>query len=209
VILSDYYISKYPVTNEEYKAFVDATGHPVPHKKETWAEPYNWDRENRTYPAGRGKHPVVLVSYDDALAYCEWAKKRLPTEAEWEKAARGENGHIFPWGNKEPDENRCNYRANNRGTTDVDLFTNGVSPYGIMDMAGNVWEWCLDSYKKDFYQDPGHANDPKCTDPTGRIVIRGGCWANAPDMLRCTNRHSSEPDKRVVTIGFRTALDAK
>jgi len=207
VTLKTYHIAKHPVTNGEYKRFVIATGHRVPYVNAKWAEPYNWDPVSKNFPSGKEKHPVVLVTYDDALAYCEWCGKRLPTEAEWEKAARGAKGQTYPWGESPPSDQLCNFMSNNKGTTPVDMFSAGASLFGTMDMAGNVWEWCLDFYKNDFYNDPGHAADPLCDTNTGTRVIRGGCWVNSADILRSANRYWSEPDKKVVTIGFRTAFD--
>lgn len=98
VYLNAYLIDKYPVTNAQYKEFTDATGYPVPWQSAPLASPYNWDRNSRTYPKGKDDHPVVLVDWYDANAYAKWAGKRLPTEAEWEKAARGTDGRIWPWG---------------------------------------------------------------------------------------------------------------
>ncbi len=209
VALSAYYLSKYPVTNEEYQAFVLATGHQPPYVDEDWAKPYNWDSFRKTFPAGKGKHPVVLVSYDDALAYCKWAGKRLPTEAEWEYAAMGADGRTYPWGNTAPSRNLCNFANNERGTTDISSYMAGASQVGAYDMAGNVWEWCKDSYDPGFYKEVNNAPNPFCNKATGRKTIRGGSWVNAADALRCTNRHSSAPDKRSAVIGFRTALDAR
>jgi serine/threonine-protein kinase len=209
VTLPAYYVSKYPVTNEEYQVFVKEKGYEAPYVDEPWAKPYNWDPFRKTFPAGKGKHPVVLVSYEDALAYCEWAGKRLPTEAEWERAAKGANQRMYPWGNGEPNSGLCNFASNERSTTDVSAYAAGASPVGAFDMAGNVWEWCRDSYDAGFYKEGNNANDPCCDKATGRKVIRGGSWVNMADALRCTNRHSSAPDKKSGVIGFRTALDAK
>ncbi len=206
VTLSDYYISKYPVTNEEYRRFVLAKGHRIPYVNEKWAKPYNWDRTTKMFPAGKDKHPVVLVSYEDAKAYCDWVGKELPTEAQWEKAARGVNGQVYPWGNADPSDALCNFNNFKRGTTPVGSYLAGASPDGVMDMAGNVWEWCKDFYKKDFYQTAGRGADPACTQNTGLRVLRGGSWVNSRDILRSSNRYWGEPRKKAITIGFRTAL---
>lgn len=134
----DYEIGIYPVTNGEYKQFVDAMGHRIPS---------HWTKDQKTFPGNKENHPVVNVSYDDVITYCKWKSKKegyeykLPTEYEWEKAARGEDGRVYPWGN-DFDEEKCN--CNESGiskTTPVDKYPDGVSPYGCYDMAGNVWEW--------------------------------------------------------------------
>ena len=212
VNLDAYYISKYPVTNEEYKRFLDDPknkDHPAPYSDAKWAQAYNWNKRTRMYPRGKGRHPVVLVSYSDAEAYCKWAGKRLPTEAEWEKAARGTDQRMYPWGNAEPNTKLCNFKNANESTTAVDTYHAGASPHEAMDMAGNVWEWCADYYKEDFYEDPAHKNNarnPMCMQDTGKRVLRGGSWANTSGILRCSNRYAKEPDKMHVTIGFRTAF---
>jgi len=119
-----------PVTSAEYKVFVDATGHRAPR---------NW--KEGQIPAGKEDHPVVWVTWEDATAYAEWAGKRLPTEAEWEKAARGTDGRTYPWGDAF-DSGKCNSREANIGkTSPVGQFPEGASAYGALDMAGNVWEW--------------------------------------------------------------------
>jgi formylglycine-generating enzyme required for sulfatase activity len=141
VDLPAFKIGKYPVTNREYQAFVRGAG---------YRPPFHWDGDE--YPAGKGDHPVVYVTWHDAVAYCRWLTEqtgqlyRLPTEAEWEKAARGSDGRQYPWGN-EFDPARCNSVAGGPGeTTPVGQYPEGASPYGILDMAGNVWEWCSTLY---------------------------------------------------------------
>ncbi|MEW5718366.1 MAG: SUMF1/EgtB/PvdO family nonheme iron enzyme, partial [Chloroflexota bacterium] len=152
VYVDAFYIARYPVTNAEYKKFVDATKHDVPFVDTDWAKPYNWDRKNRTYPKEREKHPVVLVTWRDAVAYCKWAGGRLPTEAEWEKAASWDEAkkekRVYPWG-KEFDKNKCNSSESGiGGTTPVGKYSpQGDSAYGVADMAGNVWEWCNSLYR--------------------------------------------------------------
>ena len=209
VYLKAYYIAKTPVTNREYKEFIDATGHPVPFVDAKWAEPYNWDRERRTYPEGKADHPVVLVSFEDALAYCKWAGKRLPTEAEWEKAMRGTNGRKYPWGDAPPTEGLANFGRKFKRTTKVGAFPAGASPFGILDGAGNVWEWVQDYYQKDFYRASEHRMNPVCRRRSAERVKRGGSWVDDADDLRCANRSSSPPSEKISIIGFRVAMDAE
>lgn len=137
VYLDAYYISRTPVTNAQYAKFVQATGHRAPE---------HWDGD--TPPDEILDHPVTYVSWCDAQAYCEWAGVRLPTEEEWEKAARGTDGQKYPWGNEEPTSGLCNFNMNVGGTTPVGKYSpQGDSPYGCVDMAGNVWEWTESEYE--------------------------------------------------------------
>jgi len=181
-----YRIGRYPVTNEQYARFLaDNPAHPVPYRDEVWAEPYNWRPQRRTYPEGKANHPVVLVSWEDAQAYCEWAGVRLPTETEWEKAARGEDGRIYPWGD-DFDPERANVRESGIGsTTPVGVYPDGASPYGLLDCAGNVWEWTTSQVGE------------------GQIVIRGGSWNFHAADARCFARETSHPGYRSNRIGFR------
>lgn len=181
-----YRIGRYPVTNLQYARFLAAVpSHPVPYVPEPWAEPYNWDPRKRTYPEGKANHPVVLVSFEDALAYCKWAGVRLPTEEEWEKAARGEDGRIYPWGD-EFDPERANVRESGIGsTTPVGVYPAGASPYGLLDCAGNVWEWTAS-------QTPG-----------GQMVLCGGSWNFRAEDARCFSREQARADHRSSRIGFR------
>lgn len=200
----DYYMDVFPVTNKQYKAFIDARpNHPVPYvEKEEWAKPYNWDRRTpRTYPKGKANHPVVPVSYEDAIAYCQWRTEkehlpegtayRLPTEEEWEKAARGNDGRIYPWGN-EFDKEKCNtYESGIGGTTEVTKYPEGASPYGCFDMAGNVWEWTDSDYDKN------------------NKVLRGGSWIVDQTGARCAYRYGSNPNDRNDVVGFRCSRTVK
>ena len=131
--LDAYAIDRYPVTNAQYKKFIDEKG---------YTPPPGWHGDQ--YPSGKANHPVLYVTWHDAQAYAEWAGKRLPTEAEWEKAARGTDGRLWPWGN-DWREGHCNCAENKTDdTTPVGIFPAGRSPYGVDDMAANVWEWCAD-----------------------------------------------------------------
>jgi len=131
VLQRTFTIGKYPVTNAQYKLFLDANPGA--------AVPKDWDNEKREYPMGKENHPVAYVSYNDANAFCKWGGYRLPTKNMWEKAARGTAGRTYPWGEDWQDGKYCNSMASNIGdTTPVDNYPEGASPYGIMDMAGNV-----------------------------------------------------------------------
>jgi|GEM_PF-507916 len=210
VYLKSYYISKTPVTNREYKEFIDANkDYPVPYVDQGWAKDYNWDPEKRTYPKGKDDHPVVLVSYEDALAYCKWAGKRLPTEAEWEKAARGTDGRKYPWGNTPPTETLANFGRKFNGTTIVGSFPAGASPFGILDCSGNVWEWVQDSYQSDFYRTTEHKTNPVSTRKSDEKVVRGGSWVDGADELRCSNRLFFRSREKLSNLGFRVAMDAE
>jgi len=188
VYVDTFYIDRYPVTNEEYKRFVDATGHPVPCYDVEWVqtEGYNWDPEERTPPAGKEKHPIVLVSWQDARAYAAWAGKRLPTEAEWERAARGTDGRRWPWGN-EFAEGYCNTKESGAsGTVPIGQYSpHGDSPAGVGDMVGNVWEYTSSLFRPYPYD----ANDGReSQEADGWRVLRGGSWLNDLDRARCTAR---------------------
>ncbi|HET6370216.1 MAG TPA: formylglycine-generating enzyme family protein [Nitrospiria bacterium] len=201
-----YYIDKYEVTNAHYKRFVDATGHPPP---------IHW--RNGTYPPGKANHPVVYVSWYDAKTFCEWNGKRLPTEAEWEKAARGTDGRHFPWGNRF-DPKRANtpqywlsrgLKPEDGDTMPVGSFENGKSPFGLYDMAGNVYEWVENWYKPypgNQYPNPFYGERDK--------ILRGGSWydclsygcgLSAPSY----NRSRFTPEIRNSGFGFRCAKSIK
>lgn len=224
VFVSEFLIGRAPVTNDDYACFVRATGHRAPAVRELplvasggrdalfrdVAAPYVWD--GGSSPSGRDRHPVVLVTYDDALAYCAWLSTslgqvvRLPTEAEWEKAARaGSHGLRYPWGN-EIDSSRCNYltdatKKHHRGTEPVGTYPpNG---YGLYDIVGNVWEWVADWYSPSAYQHQD-ARDPAGPPGGSMRLVRGGSWVNSDvEMLRCAYRHRVPPDTYAYSIGFR------
>ena len=209
-----FYLYKYEVTNSQYKAFTVATGHRTPP---------HWNGED--FPQGKGDHPVVEVSWNDAVAYCRWAGTRLPTEVQWEYAARGaepepgQPSRVFPWGNSW-DHLLCNNSSYHAGkelqnaeawrewyegdqptlfplTSSVGAFPMSASPFGIQDMAGNAWEWCAEIQAP--Y--PNH----KATDPADKKLRarRGGSWANVALHIRCADRQGASPDDLNIYTGFR------
>jgi len=192
VHLRAYHMDRMPVTNQEYKLFTDAAGH---------RKPAHW--HSGTYALEQADHPVTNVSWADAVAYAEWAGKRLPTEAEWEKAARGTKGQTYPWGDAYRRDN-LNSEGNHDGITAVDRFDDGTSPYGMLDMCGNVMEWCSDWYSDTYY---AYAPD---ADPTGPPkgqyrVVRGGFYGETRNGVRCAARHWAPPSNMQDHIGFRCA----
>ncbi len=192
-----FYIDKYEVTNRDYKEFVDATGH---------APPDDWTGTD--YPPGKGNHPVIYVSWYDADAYCRWRGKRLPREAEWEKAARGTDGRIYPWGDEWDLNKSNNPLRGHEGTMPVGSFEAGKSPYGLYDMSGNVWEWVDDEYLPhpgSDYVSPEFGSKYK--------ILKGGSWwdcmfygcgISAPTY----NRSFFDPNTKNDSFGFRCAADA-
>lgn len=184
-----FWIDTYPVTCGQYKKFTDATGHRVPYLDEERAQGYNW--ENGTFPLGQENHPVVLVSWNDAQAYAQWAGKRLPTELEWEKAARGIDSRKYPWGNEEPDHSRCNYGGHEAGTTPVDKYEQWKSPSGCVDMAGNVWNWCADP----------HPFEDKLK------LMKGGSWDFSAVSTQCAFHDYVQAWEQWNHDGFRCVMD--
>lgn len=201
VDLPAYEIDRFEVTNEEFAHFVDQAGYT------TYAE-QNSTKNWRDAAEGKPNHPVVYVTWDDATAYCEWAGKRLPTEAEWEKAARGDDGRAYPWGNEFNPEAGNFYEGGIRGTTAVGSFAAGASPYGVEDMAGNVREWVADY----FLPYPGAAADADPFFGEENRVNRGGGWFDGEDgeIVTTYNRNAGPPSTSANDdIGFRCARDAQ
>ena len=203
--LGSFYIGKYEVTNKQFKKFVDANPQWGKGRVDSkYASKYylkHWNGD--TYPSDKADHPVVYVDWHQSIGYCSWVGKRLPTEAEWEKAARGTDGRTYPWGN-EWDANKAN-ASRGKGTAQVGSFDTAKSPYGTYDMAGNVWEWTQDWYSETYYsRSPIH-------DPTGPAsgslkVIRGGAWSSVQQECRTVNRATSLPGTRHHNTGFRLVV---
>ena len=179
--LPAYYLATHPVTNAQYRRFKP-----------------DWSRND--------DHPVVNVNWHDAQAYAKWAGLRLPTELEWEKGARGTDGREYPWGNQW-DQNKCRNGSNHGGgsTCEVWSYPAGQSPWGLYQMAGNVWEWCEDCHDIGVY---GRYRAGNLTPPAsgGRLVVRGGSWYYGVSFVfRCADRNHSRPDYSDDRGGFRLA----
>jgi formylglycine-generating enzyme required for sulfatase activity len=190
VYLDAYWIDKTEVTNAMYRKCVDENGCTKPD------DTSHYDNNSRA------DHPVVYVDWNQAQAYCNWVGGRLPTEAEWEKAARGTDRRVYPWGNDPPNADLLNYKQNISDTTAVGSYPSGASPYGIMDMAGNVWEWVNDWYDEKYYQNSPKRNPQGATGGQYR-VLHGGSAYTESRYVRAAFRHKSEPALRYISIGFR------
>ncbi|MBM3241214.1 formylglycine-generating enzyme family protein [Candidatus Poribacteria bacterium] len=188
VYLDGYWIYKYEVTVAQYRKFCQETGRQMPE------EPWEWQDD----------HPIVNVSWYDSVAYCNWAGVELPTEAQWEKAARGTDGRIYPWGEKW-DASKCNnYNTGPKQTTPVGSYPAGASPYGVLDMVGNVWEWCADWSDEEYYASAPNRNPQGPSSGTYR-VLRGGSWGNVflYGFLRAAYRGRYISDGWCLGRGFR------
>lgn len=215
VSLSSYFIDKYEVTNEDYAKFLRENSiwqrDRMPAKYDNGNYLKGW--ENRKFPNGEAKLPVTNVNWYAAMAYCHWAGKRLPTEAEWEYAARGGlQGAEFPWGNAKPDPTLANYGKSGCGKP-VKVGSYAPNGYGLYDMAGNVWEFTADEWRKFSAAD---AENPLAGPNifvsldfdliTTRRVIRGGSWGGAPINLRVAYRDSHPTNGSQPFVGFRCAM---
>jgi formylglycine-generating enzyme required for sulfatase activity len=213
VAVEPFAIARCPVTNAQYAPFVASGGYA--HRawwsddgwalrgRYGWAEPRYWDNPDWNRP----DHPVVGVSWYEAMAFCRWLgagrgeRVTLPSEGQWQRAAQGDDGREFPWGDEPPDETRCNWNRYVDETTPVMRYPGGASPYGVMDMSGNVWEWCRTGWTGG--QEAGGRREPR--------LVRGGSWSSdSPISLRAANRSPKDPNARllpaernVVTVGFR------
>ncbi len=230
VFVDEYLLGITPITNDQYAHFVRETDHRPPTVRElpqivtaereaefrALASPYAW--RAGLPPSGRGRHPVTLVTHDDALAYCKWLSGRLgvavrlPSEAEWERAARGGiDGRRFPSGDDLQPEH-ANYLSPGRdrhrhGTTPVGSFP--MNPFGLADLAGNVWEWVDDWYDPQYYGLSPRRN-PRGPAGGSLRIVRGGSWISEdPRMLGCAHRHTLPPDSYAYSIGFRIAYSAR
>ena len=214
VYLDAFWIDQTEVTNAMYKLCVDAA---------VCRLPLNWNSNSRDsyyHNPLYNNFPVIWVSWDDANQYCNWVGRRLPTEAEWEKAARGTDGRIFPWGNGPVAGNLLNFCDVNcplsgekdssiddgfNDTAPVGSYPDGASPYGVFDLAGNVWEWVADWFSGDYYTNSPSSNPTGPNSGQGR-VLRGGSWYNNAGSARSAHRNGFDPSERTDRFGFRCAV---
>jgi serine/threonine-protein kinase len=204
VYLDDYWIGRYPVTVRQYRAFLSVTGSKLPEMADEYAH-----------------HPTRGITWFDAGQFCEWLSRaanclvRLPTEAEWEKAARGLDGRLYPWGNELPNTRRCNFDNRVGSTSPVGKYSPlGDSYYGCADMAGNVWEWVVDHYGSDYYLKSSKRNPQGPDDSSHSRVLRGGSWESGIGAMRCANRSNRDISDYYIehhkeyflTCGFRCAI---
>jgi formylglycine-generating enzyme required for sulfatase activity len=198
VTLDSFWIDQTEVTNAQYACCV-AAGLCVPPYKSRSASHLSYYGDSQF-----DDYPVIYVTWDQARTYCQWAGGRLPTEAEWEYAARGPDGHVYPWGNDPPNDTLANYTRNEGDTTQVGAYPGGQSWVGTMDMAGNVFEWVNDWYGS-------YPSEPQMN-PTGPAtgaywVLRGGGWSSDEEHLRAANRYGYLPGARHQAIGFRCVVE--
>lgn len=212
--LDAYEIDQFEVTTVQYLKYVLAKDLPPL---------IDWQYDGGNFQETMASHPVMHVSWADADAYCKWAGKRLPTEAEWEKAARGEDGRIYPWGNQPAGLSRANFgRTGLSGPVrdrperlvlyppiiSVDKYDNAVGPYGTFQMAGNVAEWVADWYDKEYYKTAPDRN-PKGPENGTQKSFRGGGWIDSTPSVRGAQRNGTDPSTKMNWMGFRCARDAK
>ncbi|MFN3681425.1 MAG: formylglycine-generating enzyme family protein, partial [Nitrospira sp.] len=207
VFVDAFFIDVFEVTNGRYFEFVKSTGHRVPlHPKDQTRSLWRGD----TITDSLADRPVINVDWYDAAAYCAWAGKRLPTEAEWEMAAKGPSDRRYPWGNVEPTAKHLNYNQRwigEKTLMPVGSYEAGKSPYGVYDMAGNVWEWVNDWYDPQYYAKSPSKN-PRGPVTGTKKVIRGAGWQNETPTVRVFTRLGVDPSMRNESTGFRCAMDA-
>jgi len=208
IYLDAFWIDQLEITNRMFTECVDNGS--CEHPSESGSQARTSYYDNLSF----AEYPVVNVNWEQAQTYCSWVGRRLPTEAEWEKAARGTQGQIYPWGNQEPTCELLNIWESETGsancardTTLVGKYPNGASPYGVLDMAGNVWEWVADWYNVDSYK-VGPDRNPQGANTGDARVIRGGSFSESGDTVRSANRNQSDPFADSYLIGFRCALSA-
>jgi Tol biopolymer transport system component len=227
VSLDAYFIDQTEITNDQFTQFVQANGYVTTAEQKgssyvispgwvdfqylpgaDWRQPIG----SNTGSNSLGKAAMTQVSWDDAAAYCSWAGRRLPTEAEWEYAARGSDGRLFPWGNEAPDNRILVYNYNSLGPVTAGSYPAGVSPFGLLDMAGNVWEWVSDYYSETYYQSSPQNNPQGPADGEGH-PLRGGSWASEQQSelfnVTTTMRLWNKASIRSNVTGFRCAMNAR
>ncbi|MCX6053416.1 MAG: formylglycine-generating enzyme family protein [Chloroflexi bacterium] len=216
VDLDAFWIDQTEVTNTMFMMFVNETSYQTDAEKAGLSKTFTGSGMNKINGAdwqspqgpnsnltGHEEHPVVQVSWNDASAYCVWAGRKLPTEAEWEKVARGTDKRVFPWGNETPYCNLANLLGCKGGTTIVGSYTTGMSPYGALDMAGNVWEWVADWYGP---YTAGTVTNPQGPSSGDYRTCRGGSWFNDFVSLRSVSRCKSPQTNSSNVLGFRCAF---
>lgn len=215
VSLDDFWIYETEVTNAMFEDFVQETGYQTSVEKSGWSYTFDgvaWQKTSGAYwrqPEGKGSslrgregHPVVHISWYDANTYCLWSGGRLPTEAEWEKAARGTTNAQYPWGNNAPTAQLLNFESNIMNTVPVGSYPQGKSIYGVYDMSGNVWEWVSDWYDSEYYQHSPSSN-PQGAESGNTHVFRGGSWDDEASSVTATVRVGFDPATTSASIGFR------
>jgi formylglycine-generating enzyme required for sulfatase activity len=199
VTLNAFWIDQTEITNGAYELCVQAGTCKPPSRFTSNAIDHYYGNPDYT------DYPVIYVSWNDAQTYCNWAGMRLPTEAEWEKAARGTDGRIYPWGDSAPDDHLANFDDHVMDVTLTGSYPEGASPYGALDMAGNVWEWTSDWYGKDYYSQSPSLN-PGGPETGTKRVIRGGSWIYDAPGSRTSYRFSKDPAYASYDTGFRCVL---
>ncbi len=198
VFLDAFWIDKTEVTNAMYARCVQAGA------CQALIETKSFARSGYYASAQFKDFPVIYTSWDDAGKYCKWAERRLPTEAEWEKAARGAEGKLYPWGDTSPSPSLLNFNKNVGDTTQVGKYPDGASTYGVLDMAGNVWEWVADWYDEKYYSKSPNRN-PDGPASGGFGILRGGAWVTEANYVRAAQRLKVAFDFRDSIVGFRCA----